>query len=108
MLNVAINHIYMITYTDHGVALSQEQRETSIALLVTVSHVDRNFIITSGRLRNVEYSILSVMSELSTVRCDRVLGQVHGRRVSTVSCRGGAQAGRQLWHLLLDRGRKRR
>jgi len=35
MLNVAINHIYMITYTDHGVALSQEQRETSIALLVT-------------------------------------------------------------------------
>ena len=34
--------------------------------------------------------------------------QVHGRRVSTVSCRGGAQAGRQLWHLLLDRGRERR
>ena len=34
--------------------------------------------------------------------------QVHGRRVSTESCRGGAQAGRQLWHPLLDRGRKRR
>ena len=51
------------------------------------------------------------MSELSTVRCDHVLGlwlQVHGRRVSTVSCRGGAQAGRQLWRLLLDRGRERR
>ena len=64
-----------------------------------------------GRLRNVEYSILLVMSELSTVWCDRVLGlwlQVHGRRVSTESCRGGAQAGRQLWHPLLDRGRKRR
>ena len=27
-----------------------------------------------GRLRNVEYSLLVVMSELSTVRCDRVLG----------------------------------
>ena len=27
-----------------------------------------------GRLRNVEYSILLVMSELSTVRCDRALG----------------------------------
>src|SRR6185312_1304195 len=48
-----------------------------------------------GRLRNVEYSLLVVMSELSTVRCDRVLGlwlQVHGRRVSTESCRGGAVA----------------
>ena len=64
-----------------------------------------------GRLRNVEYSILLVMSELSTVRCDHVFGlwlQVHGRRVSTESCRGGAQAGRQLWRPLLDRGRKRR
>ena len=62
-----------------------------------------------GRLRNVEYSILLVMSELSTVRCDCVLGlwlQVHGRRVSTESCRGGAQAGRQLWRPLLDQGRK--
>jgi hypothetical protein len=27
-----------------------------------------------GRLRNVEYSILPVMSELSTMRCDRALG----------------------------------
>ena len=27
-----------------------------------------------GRLRNVEYLLLAVMSELSTVRCDRVLG----------------------------------
>ena len=26
-----------------------------------------------GRLRNVEYSVMPVMSELSTVRCDRVL-----------------------------------
>jgi len=46
-------------------------------------------------MRNVEYSILSVMSELSTVRCDRALGlwlQVHGRQVSTESFRGGAVA----------------
>jgi len=46
-------------------------------------------------VRNEQYSLLAVMSELSTVRCDRVLGlwlQVHGRRVSTVSCRGGAVA----------------
>src|SRR6185503_6066541 len=27
-----------------------------------------------GQVRNVEYSILLVMSELSTVRCDRALG----------------------------------
>ena len=48
-----------------------------------------------GILRNVEYSILLVMSELSTMRCARALGlwlQVHGRRVSTESCRGGAVA----------------
>ena len=48
-----------------------------------------------GRLRNVEYLLLAVMSELSIVRCDHVLGlwlQVHGRRVSTESCRGGAVA----------------
>ena len=41
-----------------------------------------------GKMRNVEYFILLVMSELSTVRCDRALGlwlQVHGRWVSTVS-----------------------
>ena len=47
------------------------------------------------QLRNVEYSILLVISELSTVRCDRALDlwlQVHGRRVSTVSCRGSAVA----------------
>ena len=46
-------------------------------------------------LRNVEYLLLAVMSELSTVLCDRVLGlwlQVHGSRVSTESCRGGAVA----------------
>jgi len=64
-----------------------------------------------GRLRNVKYSILLVMSELSTVRCDHALGlwlQVHGRQVSTESCRGGARAGRQPWRPLLDRGRKRR
>ena len=48
-----------------------------------------------GRLRNVEYSLLVVMSELSTVQCDRAFGlwlQVHGRQVSTESCRGGAVA----------------
>ena len=69
------------------------------------------------RLRNVEYLLLAVMSELSTVRCDRALGlwlQVHGRRVSTESYRGGAvadgpyRAGRQLWRPPLDRGGKRR
>ena len=46
-------------------------------------------------LRNEQYSLLAVMGELSTVRCDRVLGlwlQVHGRRVSTESYRGGVVA----------------
>ena len=46
-------------------------------------------------LRNEQYSLLAVMSELSTVRCDRVLGlwlQIQGRRVSTESCRGGTVA----------------
>ena len=64
-----------------------------------------------GRLWNVEYRLLPVISELSTVRCDRALGlwlQVHGRRVSTESRHGGARAGRQLWRPLLERGRKRR
>ena len=38
-----------------------------------------------GRLRNVEYSILLVMSELSTVRCDRALGLwIAGTRASSV------------------------
>ena len=36
-------------------------------------------------MRNVEYSILPVMSELSTVRCDRSLGLwIAGTRVSSV------------------------
>ena len=36
-------------------------------------------------LRNERYSLLAVMSELSTVRCDRVLGLlVAGTRVSSV------------------------
>ena len=36
-------------------------------------------------LRNVEYSILPVMSELSTVRCDRALGPwIAGTRASSV------------------------
>ena len=58
-----------------------------------------------------EYSILSVMSELSTVRCDRAFGLwIAGTRASNVDgeLRGGARAGRQLWRLFLDRGRKRR
>ena len=58
-----------------------------------------SFVSLYWGLRNVEYSLLVVMSELSTVRCDRVLGlwlQVHERRVSTESCRGRAQVGRQL------------
>ena len=38
-----------------------------------------------GRLRNVEYSILPVMSELSTVRYDRALGLwIAGTRASSV------------------------
>ena len=38
-----------------------------------------------GRLRNVEYSILLVMSEMSTVRCDCVLGLwIAGTRASSV------------------------
>ena len=48
-----------------------------------------------GRLRNVEYSIMPVMSELSTVRCDRALGLwIEGTRASSVDgeCRGGAVA----------------
>ena len=36
-------------------------------------------------LRNVEYSILPVMSELSTVRCDRALSLwIAGTRASSV------------------------
>ena len=39
----------------------------------------------SRSLRNVEYSILLVMSELSTVRCDRALGLwIAGTRASSV------------------------
>ena len=39
-----------------------------------------------SNLRNVEYSILLVMSELSTVRCDRMLGLwwIAGTRASSV------------------------
>ena len=37
------------------------------------------------RVRNVEYSILFVMSELSTVQCDRALGLwIAGTRASSV------------------------
>ena len=46
-------------------------------------------------MRNEQYSLLAVMSELSTVRCDRALDlwlQVHGRQVSAESCCGGAVA----------------
>ena len=45
-----------------------------------------------ARVRNVEYLLLAVMSELSTVRCDRVLRlwlKVYERRVSMESCCGG-------------------
>ena len=38
-----------------------------------------------GRLRNVEYTILLVMSELSTVQCDRALDLwIAGTRASSV------------------------
>ena len=70
-------------------------------LLVRLWCVDNALI--KGEIEEVEYSILPVMSEFSTMRCDCALGlwlQEHGHRVSTVSCRGGAQAGRQLWHPL--------
>jgi hypothetical protein len=41
--------------------------------------------LTKGKVRNVEYSILPVMSELSTVRCDRALGLwIAGTRASSV------------------------
>jgi len=68
-----------------------------VSILVRLWCVDNALI--KGEIEEREYSILPVMSELSTVRCDRALGlwlQVHGRRVSTESCRGGAQAGWQL------------
>ena len=54
-----------------------------------------------GRLRNVEYSILPVMSELSTVRCDRSFGlwiagtwasRVNGELPWRSSCRAAAGA----------------
>ena len=51
--------------------------------------------ISRKQMRNIEYSILLVMSELSTVRCDRALGLwIAGTRASSVdgSCRGGAVA----------------
>jgi len=39
----------------------------------------------TDKVRNVEYSILLVMSELSTVRCDRALGLwIAGTRASSV------------------------
>ena len=38
-----------------------------------------------GRLKNEQYSLLAVMSELSTVRCDRALGLwIAGTRASSV------------------------
>ena len=49
--------------------------------IVTCTNV-LNYIMS---LRNVEYSILPVMSELSTVRCDRALGLwIAGTRASSV------------------------
>ena len=54
---------------------------------------DRHLTWEIMKLRNEQYSLLAVMGELSTVRCDRVFvlwAQVHGRQVSTVSCRGDA------------------
>ena len=69
-------------------------------MLVVVYNNGNGYLdFRSSDLRNVQYSILLVMSELSTVRCDRALVlwlQVYERRVSMESCRGGAQSGRQL------------
>jgi hypothetical protein len=43
------------------------------------------YFLISHFVRNVEYSILPVMSELSTVRCDRALGLwIVGTRASSV------------------------
>ena len=42
-------------------------------------------LVTRNFVRNVEYSILPVMSELSTVRCNRSLGLwIAGTRASSV------------------------
>ena len=64
-----------------------------VSLLVRLWCVDNALI--KGEIEECEYLLLAVMSELSTVRCDRVHGlwlQVHECRVSTESCRGGAVA----------------
>ena len=66
-----------------------------LELMIHGSDVYHDCHEEKAKLRNVEYSHLVVMSELSTVRCDRVLNiwlQVHGCRVSTESCRGGTVA----------------
>ena len=62
-------------------------------LLVRLWCVDNALI--KGEIEECEYSILPVMSELSTVQCDRALGLwVAGTRASSVDeeCRGGAVA----------------
>ena len=55
--------------------------------------------LIKGEIEEREYSSLPVMSELSTVRCDRAFGLwIAGTRASSVdgelpwSCRGGAVA----------------
>ena len=54
-----------------------------VSILVRLWCVDNALI--KGRLRNVEYSILLVMSELSTMRCDRALGLwIAGTQASSV------------------------
>ena len=69
--------------------------EGLVAFLILSSAAASPATAQDGRCEEREYSILLMMSELSTVRCDRALGlwlQVHGRQVSTESCRGGAVA----------------
>ena len=53
---------------------------TSLARLWCVDNA-----LIKGEIEECEYSILSVMSELSTVRCDRALGfWIAGTRASSV------------------------
>jgi len=79
-----------------NVRRAQEHERTHLASRSENTHASHPETHPShSHVRNVEYSILLVMSELSTVRCNRALGlwlQVHGRQVSTESGRGGAVA----------------
>ena len=68
---------------------------SEIELAITAGSVAASEVVMADIVRNVEYSILLVMSELSTVRCDCALGLwIADTRASSVdgSCREGAVA----------------